>query len=73
MEKLTERQTEIYQWLRSQIVDNHLPPTLKEIADNFEFANSSGSRYHLRALERKGWIIRIPHQSRNIRLTTEPI
>ena len=54
-------------------MDNHLPPTLKEIADNFEFKNSSGSRYHLRALERKGWIIRIPHQSRNIRLTKEPI
>jgi repressor LexA len=73
MESLTERQKEIYQWVRSQIVDRHLPPTMREIASRFRFAGPSGPRCHLRALERKGWIIRIPYEARGIRLRREPI
>jgi repressor LexA len=73
MEGLTYTQERVYQWLRDRIVEDHLPPTMREIAQHFEFANSSGSRCHLIALERKGWIIRIPYQARNIRLTREPL
>ena len=73
MEGLTDTQEEIYQWLRDRIVEDHLPPTMREISRHFEFASATGSRCHLRALERKGWIVRIPRQSRNIRLTREPV
>ena len=73
MEGLTNTQEKVYQWLRDRIIIDHLLPTMREIAQHFEFSNASGSRCHLRALERKGWIVRIPYQSRNIRLTREPL
>lgn len=54
--KITERQQEILDWLKSYIRDNRYPPTLREIGTQFEIASTQGVKRHLDALERKGKI-----------------
>lgn len=57
---LTPRQTEVYAFVREQIVRSHLPPTLLEICQHFGWVNQWAAADHLKALERKGLIVRSP-------------
>jgi repressor LexA len=41
-------------------------PTIREIAREFSFRSPQGVIAHLDALERKGWIRRVPNQVRGI-------
>jgi len=71
MEKLTKRQQEIYQLIRSHIKDTGMPPTRMDIANAFGFRSPNAAEDHLRALARKGAIEIIPGTSRGIRLLEE--
>ncbi|MFH1304426.1 MAG: transcriptional repressor LexA [Planctomycetota bacterium] len=66
--KLTERQSEIYQFLKDKIVNRGYGPTVREIGDAFEIRSPNGVMGHLKALERKGLITRQSHISRSIQL-----
>lgn len=68
MEHLTEKQTEILNYLISCIRDEHYTPTVREIASRFGFSSTNGVRDHLLALERKGCIQRRVGASRGIEL-----
>ena len=68
---LTERQREVYRFLRDLIRRRGYGPTVREIGDAFGIANPNGVMCHLRALERKGMIRRSPNKSRAIELTSE--
>ncbi len=68
----TERQLEIYAFIRDKIQNRGFGPTVREIGQAFEIRSPNGVVCHLKALERKGLISRGKNMSRAIELTTEP-
>ena len=66
---LTQRQQEVYDMIRSLIVDRGYGPTVREIGEQFGIKSPNVVMCHLRALERKGLIRRSPNKSRAIELT----
>ncbi len=68
MEKLTKRQGEILELIRTYIADSGMPPTRMEIASTFGFRSPNAAEEHLRTLARKGYIEMLPGASRGIRL-----
>lgn len=69
--KLTHRQQQILDLIRSAIEATGYPPTRAEIATRFGFKSPNAAEAHLRALRDKGAIELIPGTSRGIRLTRE--
>ena len=68
MEKLTERQKEIFDFIRETVAASGMPPTVAEITAAMGVSSTNGIRGHLQALARKGAIELIPNASRGIRL-----
>lgn len=68
MKKITRRQGEILEFVKEQIRDNGFPPTRRDITDRFDFKSPNAAEEHLRALQRKGYIVLIRRTSRGIRL-----
>jgi len=66
---LTSRQREVYEFIRGKILGRGYGPTVREIGDNFHISSPNGVMCHLKALEKKGLIIREPNMSRAIQLT----
>ena len=66
---LTERQKEVLNALRSELLKNRYAPTIREIADRCGFSSTSSVKYQLDALEDKGYIVRDPRRPRTILLT----
>jgi repressor LexA len=73
MDQLTERQREVYEFLRDKIRNRGYGPTVREIGDKFDISSPNGVMCHLKALEKKGLITREPNMSRAIQLAAEPI
>jgi repressor LexA len=69
MSDLTPRQGSFLEFLRRYIRDRGYPPTIREIRDAFQLRSNRGVIDHLRALERKGYIKRVPGSSRAIEIT----
>jgi repressor LexA len=70
-EHLTERQQAVYQFIREKIHTRGYGPTVREIGIHFDIRSPNGVMCHLKALERKGLILREPKMSRAIELATE--
>lgn len=68
----TERQLEIYAFIRDKIQNRGYGPTVREIGQAFDIRSPNGVVCHLKALERKGLISRGKNMSRAIELITEP-
>jgi repressor LexA len=68
---LTERQREVYSFIREKIRSRGYGPTVREIGTNFDISSPNGVMCHLKALEKKGLITREPNMSRAIMLATE--
>ena len=67
--KLTDRQSEIYQFIAGAIREKRYPPTIREVMKVFQIASTNGVRTTMAALEKKGYIRRRPRLSRGIELT----
>ncbi len=63
---ITERQQEIYSYIRSTIDRRGMPPTMREIGEKFGIRSTNGVEGHLAALEARGLIIRERGKSRGI-------
>ncbi len=61
---MTKRQKQLLDYLRSYIDEHGYAPTLEEIARHFRLASLATVHKHLRNLQRKRLIKRLPHQSR---------
>ena len=70
-EDLTDRQHEVLEHIREHIRRRGMPPSRSELARSLGLAFGSGVNYHLRALERKGWIQLDPGRDRGIQLLRE--
>ncbi|MCB9667632.1 MAG: transcriptional repressor LexA [Myxococcales bacterium] len=69
MEKLTERQQKVLEFIRDSIQQQGFPPTLREIGNQLGIRSTNGVNDHLRALERKGFLTRMDMKSRTLKLT----
>jgi repressor LexA len=65
---LTERQREIYEFIRDKIESRGYGPTVREIGLAFDIKSPNGVMCHLKALEKKGLIIREGFSARAIQL-----
>jgi repressor LexA len=61
---LTERQEEILSFIKRSIVEQGYPPTIREIGEHFGIRSTNGVNDHLKALERKGYLMRGELKSR---------
>jgi repressor LexA len=66
--QLTQRQREIYDFIRSKIESRGYGPTVREIGNAFGIKSPNGVMCHLKALEKKGLIIREGFSARAIQL-----
>ncbi|MEI7686221.1 MAG: transcriptional repressor LexA [Planctomycetota bacterium] len=66
--QLTDRQREIYEFIRSKIESRGYGPTVREIGKNFDIKSPNGVMCHLKALEKKGLLTRETHAARAITL-----
>src|SRR5262245_51328963 len=71
LERLTSRQREVYELIRDKIRSRGYGPTVREIGQHFDISSPNGVMCHLKALEKKGLIVREPNMSRAIMLTSE--
>lgn len=65
---LTDKQLRIYEFIRDKIENRGYGPTIREICTAFDISSPNGVMCHLRALEKKGMIIRHKDQARAIQL-----
>ena len=70
-EQLTQRQRDVYEFIRERIFSRGYGPTVREIGKGFGIRSPNGVMCHLRALEKKGLISREPNMSRAIQLLGE--
>jgi repressor LexA len=66
--QLTERQREIYDFIRDKIESRGYGPTVREIGTGFNIKSPNGVMCHLKALEKKGLIKREGFSARAIQL-----
>jgi repressor LexA len=66
--QLTERQREIYEFIRDKIEGRGYGPTVREIGLEFDIKSPNGVMCHLKALEKKGLIKREGFSARAIQL-----
>lgn len=66
--QLTERQREIYEFIREKIEMRGYGPTVREIGLGFKIASPNGVMCHLNALVKKGLILRQEKSARAIQL-----
>ena len=68
MNRLTQRQAQIYSFLQEHQRREGVIPTLQEICKHFRFKSINAAREHLRLIERKGLLHRSPGRPRSIKL-----
>jgi repressor LexA len=66
--QLTERQREIYDFIRDKIETRGYGPTVRDIGDAFGIKSPNGVMCHLKALEKKGLIKRESNRARAIQI-----
>ncbi len=63
-EPLTDRQEKILSFIKKSILEQGYPPTIREIGEHFGIRSTNGVNDHLKALERKGYLLRGELKSR---------
>ncbi len=71
MDGLTDRQREILNYVRGYAMERGYWPSFREIQKHFGFKSTNAVMGHLRALESKGAIQRVPGQARTFRIVPE--
>ena len=64
---LTKKQDRIFEFLRKHVQDTGYPPTVREIGTAFGISEK-GAHDHLNAIEKKGYIRRVPKKPRAIEI-----
>ena len=68
MDALTARQRECLEFCRTFLDKHGFPPTRVEIAKGMGITSTNTATYHLKALERKGYVKLFRNLNRNIRI-----
>ena len=67
--RLSDKQSKIYQFIQDYTLKKGVTPQTIEIQEKFGYRANSTVIQHLEALEKKGYIKRLPKQKRSIILT----
>src|SRR5918911_3255167 len=67
---LTDRQLEVLRFIATEIEERGYPPTIREIGEALGIASTNGVNDHLKALEKKGVLVRDPVKSRALTPTS---
>ena len=70
-DRLTERQNQVFEFLRDYARRNGRPPTIKEIGASLGVRSTNGVHKMLVALETKGYITRTANEARGIQIVGE--
>jgi len=73
MKGITERQREILNYIQSFLRENAYWPSIRDIQNHFDFASTNAVMGHLRALERKEILSRIPGQARTFKFAEQEV
>ena len=66
--KITKKQEEILEYIKSQILKRGFPPAVREICDAVNLKSTSSVHSHLETLEKNGYIRRDPTKPRAIEI-----
>ena len=72
MKKLTHRQAKVLEFILDSIGNRGYPPTIREIGTHMNIRSTNGVNDHLKALERKGYLVRDQSKSRALRPLCHP-
>jgi len=67
MQPLTKRQRQVLDFIKLSIEERGYPPTMREIGQHMHIRSTNGVNDHLKALERKGYVVREDLKSRTLR------
>jgi len=70
-ERLTTRQGQLLAFYQNRQRESGFVPTLQETANHFGFKSANSVRQHLRLIEKKGFVRRLPGRSRALLFTRE--
>ncbi len=70
--ELTDRQRDIYEFIREKLASRGYGPTVREIGTAFHIMSPNGVMCHLNALVKKGLILRQGRSARAIQLGDQP-
>ena len=73
MERLTERQETILEFISTFLEKRRIPPTVREIQEHFRFESTNAVAEHLVQLEKKGYLKRRRGISRGLELASKSI
>lgn len=66
--KISEKQREILEYIKSAILNKGYPPTVRELCDAVHLSSTSSIHAHLESLEKNGYIRRDPTKPRAIEI-----
>ena len=66
--KITKKQSEILEYIKSQIINKGFPPAVREICEAVNLKSTSSVHSHLETLEKNGYIRRDPTKPRAIEI-----
>lgn len=69
--KITAKQQEILEYMKSEILNKGYPPSVREICDAVKLKSTSSVHAHLETLEKNGYIRRDPTKPRAIEIIDE--
>ncbi len=73
MARLSPRQRQVFEYIKSFYEDRGFPPTIREIGKRLGMSSTNAVRHHLRALTNAGLIEREPFTFRGIRMIGESV
>jgi repressor LexA len=65
---LTSREEQVLQFVRAGVARHGYPPSIREIGDAVGLRSTSSVAYHLKALQKKGYLHRDPGRPRTVEL-----
>jgi len=69
--KITEKQQEILDYMKAQIINRGFPPSVREICEAVSLKSTSSVHSHLESLEKNGYIRRDPSKPRAIEIVDD--
>lgn len=68
MDSLTERQRQILRYLCHHLVEKQRAPAIRELMEHLGIASTNGVHDHLKALEKKGFLLRPREKHHGLRI-----
>jgi len=58
--RLTRKQRNVLTFIKETIAESGVPPTRREISDEFRWSSANSAENHIKALRKKGYIDTLP-------------